>query len=590
MMRRRRVLRRHDCPVPPGLSRLPPLLARLYAHRGVLCAEEVDHSLRNLTPGDAFRGLPRAAELLDEAILRGRSILVVGDYDVDGATSTALMCLGLRAMGAARVDYLVPSRFETGYGLTPEVVAIAQERHAPDVLVTVDNGVSAIRGVRAARAAGMQVIVTDHHLPGFVLPDADALVDPNLPGETFPVKSLAGVGVAFYVLSELRRRLRGRGHFSDQATDGPNLAAWLDLVALGTVADVVPLERDNRILVEQGLRRIRQGACRPGIIALLEVAKRSPARATSADLGYAVAPRLNAAGRLAEMSLGIECLLADDPVRAREIALELDGINRERREIEAGMQVRALDLLDVLMAGLEGRDPPQGLCLFDPDWHQGVIGILASRIRERLHRPVIVFARGGNGEIKGSARSIPGLHIRDVLEEIAARHAGVIGRFGGHAMAAGLSLPEENLALFRECFEGAVGRHLDPADLTGVIRSDGPLGAEEFTVENAALLRDAAPWGQGFDEPLFDGEFRLLERRVVGQDGRHLRLTLCPADAELRLNAIIFNHDPDEWPPERQMFHLAYRLRVDDWKQSPAFQIQVEQVLGASPCALPSAC
>lgn len=577
-MRARKTLRRQEKPVSPGLTGLPALLARVYANRGVQDVGEVDNSLNRMTSLDEFAGLAPAAKLLEEGITAGRHILIVGDFDTDGATSTALMVLGLRAMGARQVDYLVPNRFEYGYGLTPEIVAVADERFGPDLLVTVDNGVSSIEGVKAARAAGMRVLVTDHHLPGESLPPADALVDPNLLDEPFPVKGLAGVGVAFYVLAALRRRMRANGRFEDQGIEEPNLADLLDLVALGTVADVVPLARDNRILVEQGLRRIRQGACRPGITALLTVAKRDPARATAADLGFAVAPRLNAAGRLSDMSFGIECLLCDDPVEAARMASELDAINRERREIEAGMQARALEILEGLGRTLEADAMPNGLCLYDEGWHQGVIGILASRIRERIHRPVIAFADAGEGEIKGSARSIPGLHIRDILDEVAACHPGLVTRFGGHAMAAGLSLPAAHLDRFAIAFEETIGRHVVVSDLEGVVVSDGALDAAELTLDNACLLREAGPWGQSFAEPVFDGDFRIVEKRLVGQDGSHLRLQLACVGNGLTHVAMVFKHDPADWPGVGETVKIAYRLAVDEWNGRSSLRLLIEHV------------
>lgn len=553
------------------------LLTRLYAHRGIQDPAQMDHALTGLAPTQSLSGVETASALLHQALEEGWSILVVGDFDADGATSTALALRALRAMGAARVDYLVPNRFEYGYGLTPEIVAVARERE-PRLLITVDNGISSLDGVAAARAAGMKVLITDHHLPGQDLPPADALVNPNLPGDEFPSKSLAGVGVIFYVMAALRARLRATDWFTRRGLAQPNLADLLDLVALGTVADVVPLDRNNRILVDQGLRRMRAGRAVPGIRALLEVAGRNPARVVASDVGFAVGPRLNAAGRMDDMSIGIECLLTDDPAQARILAQTLDDLNRERREVEKDMQEQALITLETLLAEHPELTQWHGLCLYEPDWHQGVIGILASRIKDRVHRPVIAFARAEEGTLKGSARSIPGLHIRDTLEAIATRHPGLISRFGGHAMAAGLSLPEDHLKPFREAFEDTVRETMDPRDLEGVIHSDGPLFDHELNLETAERLRAAGPWGQGFPEPLFDGVFHIRERRPLG-DGRHLRLTLQPVDGSVRVNAVAFNIDPEEWPEGQEQVHLAYRLDANEFRGACTAQLVVEHVV-----------
>jgi single-stranded-DNA-specific exonuclease len=467
------------------------------------------------------------------------------------------------------VHYLVPNRFEYGYGLTPEIVAVAG-RLQPALIMTVDNGIASVAGVAAARAAGMRVLITDHHLPGETLPAADAIVNPNLPGERFPSKALAGVGVAFYVMLALRAHLRTSGWYGRRGMAEPNLAQWLDLVALGTVADVVPLDRNNRILVQQGLARIRAGACVPGIRALLETGGRNPARAVAADLGFAVGPRLNAAGRLDDMSLGIECLLTDDRSAARAMAAQLDALNCDRREIESDMQAQALVALEQLALG--SRRLPTGLCLYDPGWHQGVIGILAARIKERVHRPVIAFARSGADEIKGSARSIPGLHIRDALDAVAARHPALIRKFGGHAMAAGLTLAETDFADFAAAFDAEVARHLDADALECVLVSDGALEAADFCLDTAQALRDAGPWGQGFPEPLFDGEFAILEQRVVGE--RHLKLVVRPGAGDSRLDAIAFNTGPV--PADCRHARLAYRLDVNEFRGQVSPQLRVE--------------
>ncbi|MDX9766192.1 MAG: single-stranded-DNA-specific exonuclease RecJ [Ectothiorhodospiraceae bacterium] len=574
-MRMARQLRRYEAPVvDPALDHLPPLLRRVYAHRGVRAAEEIDYALAGLLPVDRLSGIPRAVDLLEDALRAQRRILVLGDFDVDGATSTALALLALRAMGARDVHYLVPNRFEYGYGLTPAIVEVAAGI-SPDLLVTVDNGVSSIEGVEAAHAHGMQVLVTDHHLPGERLPAADAIVDPNLPGDPFPSKALAGVGVIFYVMLALRSRLRGCGWFEQSGIADPNLGQFLDLVALGTVADVAALDRNNRILVEQGLRRIRQGRCRPGIRAILDVAGRATSRLRAVDLGFVLGPRLNAAGRLDDMSVGIECLLSDDPARARELAIRLDGLNRERKDIEADMQAQALDRLGDFFATVP-EQLPSALCLYEPDWHQGVIGILASRIKDRTHRPVIAFADAGDGELKGSARSIQGVHIRDVLDSVAARWPGLISRFGGHAMAAGLSLPSAHLEIFREALDLSVQALVDPDQLQAVVHSDGPLAVDEIGLDGALMIRDGGPWGQGFPEPVFDGEFELISKRIVGE--RHLRLRLRAAGGR-EIDAIAFNAAIDDWPERGGRVCIAYRLDVNEYQGRLSPQLVVEELL-----------
>lgn len=556
----------------PDLGPIPPLLTRLYAARGVASVQELDRSLKSLLPVELFKGMPEATALLVEALEQQQSILVVGDFDADGATASSVALLGLRALGAAQVDYLVPNRFEYGYGLTPEIVEVALQRH-PDLLITVDNGISSVDGVAAARAAGLRVLVTDHHLPGEQLPAADAIVNPNQPGCGFPSKGIAGVGVIFYVLLALRAALRERGWFAGRSE--PNLGELLDLVALGTVADVVPLDANNRILVHQGLARIRAGRCRPGIRALLEVAGREPQRLVASDLGFIVGPRLNAAGRLDDMSLGIECLLSNDPGQALELARELDSMNRERQQIEREMQQQALQTLAGM--ALEQERMPFGLCLFDADWHQGVIGILASRLKERYHRPVIAFADAGNGQIKGSARSIPGLHIRDALDAVAAHNPGLISKFGGHAMAAGLSLQREQYPRFAEAFDQEVRRQLSADDLSGRLLTDGELAEHEFRLELANSLREAGPWGQHFPEPVFHGDFELIQQRIVGE--RHLKLVLQPPGSGRLLDAIAFNIDPKQWPNHRAArVRLAYVLDVNEFRGRQNLQLLVRHL------------
>jgi len=550
---------------------IPPVLRRVLAARAADPANELDYSLDKLLPLSQLGGLDGAVDLLETAIRQDQRILVIGDFDADGATSCALCLRALRGMGAGNVDYLVPNRFEYGYGLTPEIVAAAAER-APDLILTVDNGISSVAGVAAAQRRGIRVLITDHHLPGDELPAADAIVNPNLRGDPFPSKHLAGVGVAFYVMLALRARLREQGWFAGPGPAEPNLARLLDLVALGTVADVVPLDYNNRILVQQGLERIRARRCVPGILALLEAGGRTPERAVTSDLGFAAGPRLNAAGRLDDMSLGIECLLTDEAARARKMAAQLDSLNRDRREIESEMQAQALAAIDHLM--LDEQDLPVGLCLYDQEWHQGVIGILAARLKERFHRPVIAFARSGSGELKGSARSIAGLHIRDVLDAVAVRHPGLIPRFGGHAMAAGLSLAEERFDDFAAAFANEVSRHLGPEDLGGVIYSDGELIAGEFSLETAQLLRDAGPWGQGYPAPLFDGLFRVLDQRVVGE--RHLKLTLGSTTDASRLDGIAFN--AAVLPATCRQARLAFRLDVNEYRGLLSPQLIIEDI------------
>lgn len=558
----------------PFATAVGPLLAQLYAIRGVADEAQLNNDLNRLNPPDTFKNLRTAAALVAESIERGERILIVGDFDADGATSCALSVLALRAMGA-HVDFLVPNRFEYGYGLTPEIVAVAAQSN-PDLIITVDNGISSIDGVAAAAAAGIRVLITDHHLPGRELPVAAAIVNPNQQGCEFPSKNLAGVGVIFYVLSALRNELRQRGWFARRNIPEPNMADYLDLVALGTVADVVPLDHNNRILVQQGLRRIRAGRTRPGIVALLEVAKRGAARLVATDLAFALGPRLNAAGRLDDMTLGIQCLLTDDPYRAREIAAQLDELNRDRKAIEADMQREAMAALESIQLDADAT-LPWGVCLYRADWHQGVIGILASRIKDRYHRPAIVFADADDGvTIKGSARSIPGLHIRDALDLVAAQNPGLLSKFGGHAMAAGLSLARERFADFERAFDAVVRAQLSEEQLTAVLWSDGELPPAEMTLATAARLREGGPWGQHFPEPLFDGEFLLLQQKLLG--GKHLKMVLAhPSAPQQALDAIAFSVDPRAWPnPAAARVRIAYRLDVNEWRGVETVQLLVE--------------
>lgn len=557
----------------PHLGDIPPLLTRIYAARGVSSAAELDTGLAQLLPAHLLKGMDQAVALLAHALEHRQRILIVGDFDADGATASCVGMLGLRMLGAAHVDYLVPNRFDYGYGLTPEIVAVALERQ-PDILVTVDNGISSIEGVAAAQAAGLKVIVTDHHLPGAQLPTADAIVNPNQPGCEFPSKALAGVGVMFYVLLALRAHLRGAGWFTQHDFKEPNLAELLDLVALGSVADVVPLDANNRILVHQGLARIRAGRSRPGLRAILEVARRDYRRLVSTDLGFIVGPRLNAAGRLDDISLGIECLLCEDFEGALQRAQQLDQLNQDRKQIEQGMQREAL----VQLKDLPLDNLPFGLCLFEPEWHQGVIGILASRMKERYHRPVIAFADADNGELKGSARSIPGLHIRDALDAVAARFPELISKFGGHAMAAGLTIQQVHYEAFAKAFDAEVRRQLTADDLTGRIYSDGSLAAHEFDMQLAQQLRHAGPWGQRFPEPLFHGDFKILSQRLVGE--KHLKLVLQSTKSAPAVDAIAFNVDLDVWPnPNILTAQAAYTLDVNEFRGRETLQLIVSSIM-----------
>ena len=551
---------------------LHPVLRRVYAARGVRSARELDTGLEHLTPVGTLESVEAAAQLLLAQRAAGR-ILVIGDFDADGATSTALMLRALRAWGFT-ADFLVPNRFTFGYGLTPQIVRVAAERK-PTLIVTVDNGIASLAGVEEARAHGIEVLITDHHLPGEALPAARVIVNPNLPASRFASGSLAGVGVAFYVLAALHRQLGAAGLLGAGA---PGVAEWLDLVALGTVADLVPLDHNNRVLVEQGLKRIRAGRCVAGISALLALASRQRERLVSADLGFTVGPRLNAAGRLEDMSIGIQCLLEDDPATAAALAARLDALNRERREIEARMQAEAL----AAVRGLAERDPDaeqrSAVCLFDAQWHQGVVGLVASRVKDRLRRPVIAFAAAGEEELRGSARSVPGVHIRDVLAQLDARHPGLIGRFGGHAMAAGLTLARAELDRFAACFDAAVAAWPQRSALRDVIETDGALAVEEIALPTAEALRAGGPWGQAFPEPSFDGVFTVRTARVVGQ--RHLKMWV-HGERNRAFDAIAFNSlDPQADAPLPQgERRLVYRLDVNEYQGERRLQLLVDHIL-----------
>lgn len=573
-----RAIRARALPADPVLSdiELPQILRRVYATRGVTRAADLAQGLDCLLPISSLENVDAAAELLLQH--RDRSVLVIGDFDADGATSTALVLRALRAWGFTQVDFLVPDRFKFGYGLTPEIVELAAQRK-PTLLVTVDNGVASNAGVKRAKELGMQVLITDHHLPGSELPVADVIVNPNLRGATFASRALAGVGVAFYVMAALKRRLDELGLCSGNV---PPVTEYLDLVALGTVADLVPLDGNNRILVAQGLRRIRAGRCVPGIGALLQMAGRPAAGLTATDLGFAVAPRLNAAGRLDDMSIGINCLLCDDTAGATLLAAQLDELNKSRRRIEADMQLLAL-------AAVRGIDlPRQGprrhaLSIFDASWHQGVVGLVASRIKDRVRRPVIAFARAGDaagesGSLRGSARSVPGVHIRDVLDAIAARNPGLIEKFGGHAMAAGLTLAEVRLDHFARAFDEEVGRWLAGSPADDAILTDGQLEEGQIQLATAQLLRDAGPWGQAFPEPSFDGPFEIVSARVVGE--RHVKLRVQPAGSRACFDAIAFNYldDTEVTKPPSGAVHLVYRLDINEYRGERRLQLMVEHL------------
>lgn len=549
---------------------LPPALKQIYANRGVDRLDDITLPLSQLAPPSALKGAQAAAEMLADAIEFHASVVIVGDFDADGATSCALAVSLLKQMGLEEVTYLVPNRFEFGYGLTPEIVGIAAQ-YQPDVLVTVDNGIASIDGVMAAQMLGMSVIITDHHLPGDTLPEADIIVNPNQPGCPFPSKALAGVGVMFYVLTALRAELRGRGWFESMGIDIPNLADALDLVALGTVADVVPLDKNNRTLVAAGLARMRSGRARPGIEALFEVAGRDISQVSSTDLGFVAGPRLNAAGRLDDMSVGIECLLAESSASARILATQLNDFNKERKEIERTMQTDAMTLLE--KGDLSVGNEDFALSLFREDWHQGVVGILASRIRERFHRPTIVFAQSGDGELKGSGRSIPGVHLRDALDRVATSTPDLITKFGGHAMAAGLSLSQDDLPRFREAFNRVVAQALKGSLPDQVTVTDGRLPESDLTLGLAEALESGGPWGQAFEAPSFEGVFTISDMRVVGE--KHLKFRLF-TEAGL-IDAIAFNAEVETWTRNKpKTLRCVYRPCVNEYRGERRLQLQIE--------------
>ena len=556
------------------LKDLDPILLKIFSTRGITENDQIERTLAKLPSPWLLSGIESMVEHLMIAIKQQQVICIVADFDADGATSCAVAIKGLESLGAAKVSYVVPNRFEYGYGLTPEIVELVKQQN-PDVIITVDNGISSVEGVKAAKDSGIKVLVTDHHLPGEEIPDADAIVNPNVAEDKFPSGNIAGVGVIFYVLMALRNRLREKKWFEKQNIQQPNLAQLLDFVALGTVADVVALDQVNRILVHQGLLRIRSGQAHPGIKALIEKAGKQFNSINSSDLGFALAPRLNAAGRMDDMSLGIQCLLSEDEASAKDMADQLDELNQDRKDVEAQMKNEAMSLLNEMKV-LDEKHLPAGVCLFEKYWHQGVIGILASRVKDRLHRPVIAFASVDNDEIKGSARSIPGVHIRDVLSEIAASHPNILSKFGGHAMAAGMSMKMHDYPVFALAFDEVVGKHLSHVDLEQKIYTDGQLSEKEITIEFSEMLNNAGTWGQEFPEPIFDSIFDVIQCRIVGQ--QHLKFVLRFPDSELLIDAIaFFVEKPENWLGIRS-HNSAYKLDVNEYRGNRSVQLMLQYI------------
>lgn len=558
-----------------NLPNVPDVLKRIFATRGITAESQLDKQLQTLLPFHTLKGINEACLRLETALRDQQRILIIGDFDADGATSTAVGLTALRAMGAKFVEYLVPNRFEFGYGLTPAIVEVAS-KWQPQLIITVDNGIASFEGVDTANQLGIDVLITDHHLPAETVPNAYAIVNPNQQGCAFPSKSIAGVGVIFYVMLALRRHLTNTNWFSEMNIPEPNMASFLDLVALGTVADVVGLDQNNRIMVNQGMARIRQGLCREGIKALIEIAGRECSRLRESDLGFAIAPRLNAAGRLDDMALGIECLITLDREQARNYAKQLDELNQERKQIESEMKEQAMLALDKLSINVDKSNQlPIALCLYDKTWHQGVIGILAGRMKERYHRPVIAFALVNEHELKGSARSVPDLNIRDVLAAVDKDHPGLITKFGGHAMAAGLSINIQSFEDFRNALVTEVTKHLELSQCAGELLTDGPLQPEEFNLETAQLIQQAGPWGQQFSEPVFDNIFEVLDQRLVGQN--HLKMTLVSTKGGEQVDAIAFNIDLKSWPNHRAKYiHAAYKLDINFFQGRTRLQLLIQ--------------
>ena len=569
----KKLIKRREIPIGNSVSN-HPLLDRLYRARHIKNTKELDRTLKSMLNPNQLYGIEQAVNLLVEAYQQQQKIVIVGDFDADGATSTALSVLALRQLGFSDVDYLVPNRFEQGYGLSIPVAEMAIEKGV-QLLMTVDNGVSSFEGIAFLKEKGIRVLVTDHHLPPETLPPADAIVNPNLSQCHFPSKSLAGVGVAFYLMLAVRAKFRELGIFT--AETQPNFTDLLDLVALGTVADVVPLDQNNRILAYQGLMRIRARHCRPGIIALAEVANRNVEQFTSSDLGFCIGPRLNAAGRLDNMSIGVELLLANEMSKARELALDLDQLNQTRKEIESGMKLEAIKICQNLTALF--KELPYGITLYQPDWHQGVLGIVSSRVKDQYHRPVIAFTQDSEGILKGSARSIEGLHMRDVLERIHSQHPNIILKFGGHAMAAGLSIREEYFADFQHLFNQTIADWFDEEHLQGIIWTDGELNSNEFNLETAELIKSVGTWGQGFPEPCFDGEFKILDQRAIGQNKNHLKMLLEPKQGGVLLDAIAFNINTRLYPDlSIKQARLAYKLDINEFRGNRSLQLLVDYI------------
>jgi len=566
-------------------SELHPLLKKIYANRGVTELRQINYKLSELIDYSLLKDIDKASDLVSDAIIQQKKILVVGDFDADGATSCAVMMRSIKAFGLSMVGYLVPNRFDFGYGLSTQIVDVAAQSQ-PDLIITVDNGISSIDGVARANELGIPVVITDHHLAGETLPEAAAIVNPNQPGCAFPEKTIAGVGVAFYLMLAVRAALRAKGWFDDKSSDTgrtePNMASYLDLVALGTVADVVPLEHNNRILVESGLQRIRRNQGCAGINALLSIAGKSMERCSAQEFGFIVGPRLNAAGRLDDMSIGIECLLSDDYEQALQYAVTLNQMNMQRREIEGEMLEQAFELLQQQIKLLDNNDAiPDALALYDEQWHQGVVGLLASRIKEKFHRPVIAFANAGNGELKGSGRSISGLHMRDVLDAISKQHTDLIDKFGGHAMAAGLTIRQEKFGIFQKAFNEQVSRALRPEDLNNTNETDGPVEECYLNVETSDQIRYASPWGQLFPEPVFDDVFKVVNWRIVGE--KHLKLDLAKADSGVCYSAIAFNKTDVDLPAGDDDIHIAYRLDVNEYRGNRNLQLIVQHIEAVQP-------
>jgi len=559
-----------------------PLLHQLYASRGVSNEQELDLELKSLLSYQSLSNIDTAVEALYQVMQAKEKLIIIGDFDADGATSTALVMEIMQSFGHHNIDFLVPNRFDFGYGLSPQIVEVAAQQ-SPKLLLTVDNGIANHSGVVRANELGIEVVITDHHLPAETLPEAVAIVNPNLKNDKFPSKALAGVGVAFYLMSALRAQLIKNNWFEENSIAVPNLANWLDLVAVGTVADMVPLDVNNRRLVAQGLKRIRLGRCRPGITSLLELAKKNPHRVTAIDIGFGVGPRLNAAGRLEDMSIGIKCLMAIDAIEARRLAVELDQLNLMRREIEAGMQQEALKIVSEILESdktLSSNDLPDSLSLFHPEWHQGVVGLVASRIKEKFHRPVFAFAKENSdldtGILKGSGRSIPGIHIRDALVWVDANYPELIQKFGGHAMAAGLSLANNNLEQFTSALEEAVRVQLGNNEICNEIFTDGSLDDQFMNLEIAQLLADAGPWGQTFPEPEFEGVFSVIQQRIVGE--RHLKLVL-ESEQKTLIDAIAFNIDPDIWQQAAEKVHCVYKVDINEFRGETKLQFLIGNIV-----------